>query len=338
MAEMHKRLIPAWAWAAAAVLAVGLAVLLFTTDHRQPPSASFAFDVSSQARIDPKDILFRETKRIALNIDQPRALALGTNKRLFVAGNKVVASLDPEGKELGRFTVAENPQCLAATADDRLLLGLRDHVEVRDASGAITATWPVLGDRAYLTSITIDAPNVFVADAGNRVVLHYDLEGHLLGRIGEADPARNVPGLNVPSPYLDTAMDPMGALWVVNPGKHGLENYRPTGDLVSSWYHPGMDLPGFCGCCNPIHIAFRSDGSVVTAEKGLNRIKLYAPDTSLLGVVATPEALEAPETKSLTYDDDPPVKDLVVDPQDRVLVLHQPLRAILVFEKAAAGS
>ena len=38
-------------------------------------------------------------------------------------------------------------------------------------------------------------------------------------------------------------------------------------------------------------IASLPDGSVVTSEKGLSRVKLYAPDGRFLGVVAGPELL-----------------------------------------------
>ncbi len=333
MASTQKRLIPAWLWAGVAVIALAAALALFTMDRRSPPGASFAFNVSDYARISPKDVLFRETQRIAVNVPHPRAMAAARDGSLFVGGENAVLALDAEGKEQARFAVEGTPECMAVSPDGKLLLAWRNHVEVWDARGTRLSVWPDLGERACLTSIAADDKHVFVADAGNRVVLRYDPDGKLLGRIGEADPARNIPGLNVPSPYLDVAFDAMGSLWVVNPGKHGLENYRPDGDLLSSWYRPGMDLAGFCGCCNPIHIAFLSDGSVVTAEKGLSRIKLYGPDTTLSGVVATPEGLQAPETQALAYDADPPVKEVAVDARGRVLVLHQPLCAIFVFEK-----
>lgn len=338
MEDARKRLIPAWLWAALAVVVVGLVLLLAVTDRRQEPSASYTFDVTSYAKIDPKDVTFEETKRIALNVVDPSALALGPDGKIYVAGENVVAIFDGEGNEAARYAVNGRPDCLAVTPDGKILLGMRSHIEVLDAQGASVAIWQDLGERACLTAIAADEQDVFAADAGNRVVLRFDLAGNLRNRIGERDADRKSPGLIVPSPYLDVALDPQGALWVVNPGRHGLENYRPNGELVSSWYRAGMDVPGFCGCCNPIHIAFRNDGSVVTAEKGLNRIKVYAPDTTLLGVVATPENLLASGTTSLSFDEDPPVADLAVDRQNRILVLHKPQKAIRIFEQNALSA
>ncbi|HPO13370.1 MAG TPA: NHL repeat-containing protein [Candidatus Hydrogenedentes bacterium] len=331
--ESPKRLIPGWVWAALTVVVIALVVVLFFTDRRKTPDTSFEYDLSSYTQIDPKEVIFKEAGRIPLNVANPSAMAIGPDGKIYVGGENAVIVLNDEGKELARYAVKGTPGCLAAIPDGKLLAGMKNHIEVLDAQGSSVATWQDLGEHAWLTSIAVNDQNVYAADAGNRIVLRYDLNGTLQTRIGAADTARNIPGLVVPSAFLDVAFDPMDALWVVNPGKHGLENYRANGDLVSSWYRMGMDLPGFCGCCNPTHIAFRSDGTLVTVEKGLNRVKLYAPDTSLLGVVAPPEGLLAPGSATMSCDLEPPVRDLAVDAKDRVLVLNNPKHVILVFEK-----
>jgi len=86
-------------------------------------------------------------------------------------------------------------------------------------------------------------------------------------------------------------------------------------------------------------IAFRADGSVVTAEKGLVRIKVLAPDQSLAGVVALPEDLGAASGEAAAAEDNAPVRDLAVDARGRILALHGPWRAVLVYEEEqdAAG-
>ena len=281
----------------------------------------------------PKGVAFREVARIPLDVTNPSALAVGRDGKVYAACEDVVVVLDAQGRETARFSVKGRPGCMAVAPDGKLLIGLRNHVEVLDTKGAPVATWPDLGERAYLTSIVADEDNVFAADAGNRIVLRFDKTGNVQTRIGKRDPERHGPGLVVPSPYFDVALDPMGSLWVVNPGRHGFENYRPNGDLVSSWYRSGMDAASFCGCCNPIHIAFRSDSSLVTAEKGLSRVKVYGPDTKLVGVVFAPEGPAPHENESLFCNVEPPIMDLAVDAQDRILVLNKPEKAILVFEQ-----
>ncbi|HUW61307.1 MAG TPA: NHL repeat-containing protein [Candidatus Bathyarchaeia archaeon] len=264
---------------------------------------------------------------IPLDMKAPSALAVGPDGAIYVAGEDVVMMLSADGQARLRFAVPGRPGCLAITPDGRLLAGMRGHVEVLKTDGSKAGAWPDLGDRAWLTSIACDEENVYVADAGNRIVWRFDGCGKMLNRIGEK--------FIVPSPYFDVAINPIGELWVVNPGMHGLENYRPGGDLVSSWRRPGIEPDSFCGCCNPIHIAFRTDNSLVTAEKGVARIKVYSPDTTLLEVVAAPAAGPTQNSATLGCNIEAAVADLAVDGKNRILVLNKFEKAILVYEQPA---
>jgi hypothetical protein len=270
-----------------------------------------------------------------LDIANPSALAAGPNGNLYVAGENLILALDAKGNPVARFSVEGRPGCLATLPGEKLLVGLRNRLEVFDAKGSRVATWQDLGERGYLTSVVADEEDVFAADAGNRIVLRLGLDGKLRNRIGERDKERGVPGFHVPSPYFDVALDPMQSLWVVNPGKCGLENYRPNGELISSWYRSGMEMEAFCGCCNPIHIAFRSDSTLVTVEKGISRVKVYSPDTQLLGVVSAEKPPPVDDNKALFCNVEPPIVDLAVDKQDRILLLDKSQKAVLVFEENA---
>ena len=96
--------------------------------------------------------------------------------------------------------------------------------------------------------------------------------------------------------------------------------------------------PGrIAGCCNPAHIAFSSGNVLVSAEKGLNRVKTFAADRSFAGVVATPEAIQAGWSEADNVYAPAPIRDLAVAGGDRILVLHGPLHCILVYEERAPG-
>ena len=90
----------------------------------------------------------------------------------------------------------------------------------------------------------------------------------------------------IPSPFFDLAVGASGTLWVVNPGKHYLEAYDQSGAFVRKWGETSFETPGFSGCCNPIHIAIQTDGTFVTAEKGIVRVKLYDAKGVFRSVVA----------------------------------------------------
>lgn len=330
--ETTKQLIPMWLWGVLAAAAVALVLGLALTDQRREPGPSLLYDVSSYEAVDPSKILFRETARIPLDIEAPSALCARRDGTILVGGKDAILALEASGRTRSRIAIAGSPDCLAEAPDGRLYLGMRGRIAVMAALEQPMQWWPDLGQRAWITAIAVDEQNVYAADAGQRVIHRFNVSGEILGSIGARAAEEGVPGFVVPSPYFDVMLDPAGHLWAVNPGKHGVELYRPDGVLVSSWYRPSMNIEGFSGCCNPIHAAFRSDSSLVTAEKGLNRIKVYSPDTALLGVVATPEILGTLAEAAASLTEEPMVKDLAVDGEDRILALHGPRKELLIFE------
>jgi hypothetical protein len=211
---------------------------------------------------------------------------------------------------------------------------MKDHVEVLDAEGAHQATWESLDERALLTSIAVGENDVYVANAGGRVVLRYDLQGKLLNRIGDRDDLRHIPGFIIPSPFFALAVAPDGLLRVTNPGGHRVEAYTPEGDLEQHWGKAAIDIQGFCGCCNPVAIAILSNGDVVTAEKGIPRVKVYNNEGEFLCVVAGPEMLLPTRAANEETRTEHKLKvvGLAADGQGRVLILDPGTRSVRVFQ------
>jgi len=332
MRDPQDKLIPSWLWGAALVFVAVLVALLLVDNRHPEPGEAFRYEVGRFQEVDPSHVIFQESGKLTPGFKHLTALAAGPDGKIYVAGDDELAVYDLDGAELARIDLTGTPDCIAVAPDGDILLGMRSHIAVIDDEGGTKSVWNDLGERSYITSIAVDEDEAYAADAGQRVVLRFDRSGQLLGRIGEHDAARDIPGFIVPSPYFDVAFDPQGSLWAVNPGRHGLENYRANGDLVSSWYRPAIDASGFCGCCNPSHIAFRSNGSLVTTEKGLARVKVYSPDWRLLGFVAAPSAFEEVPAGALSCELETALADLAVDQRGRVLVLDARQRAVRIFE------
>ena len=288
-------------------------------------------------KTDPKLIKFRETGKIQTSMRNPRGIAVGPGGDAYMVGDKIIKVYGADRTRKPDIPLLEDAECLAVDRDGRVYVGLRDRVAVyagpAPRAAPPIAMWPGLGDRAFITCIAVTATDVFVADAGNRVILRYDKAGKVLTRIGEKNAARNIPGLVVPSHHLDVAMAPDGLLRVANPGRHCIEAYTLDGDLEQSWGKPSTDPEGFPGCCNPTDIAIFPDGGLVAADKGLFRVKVYAADGTFTGVVAGPESFGKLFLKG--NSDDFAGIDLAVD-GDRVLVLDPASRTIRIFEPIPA--
>jgi len=256
----------------------------------EKPSNPFAYNVEHLAKTDPTLVKYEQVSHFAARNPEPRRLALGPQDRIYVAAKTGVSILDPQGVPIGDIPLSDPARAIAVAADGTLYVGMRDHIEVFDSKSALLAAWDSPGKKTWFSGLAVGQQDVFAADSGNRVVLHYDRAGKLKGRIGEKSKERNVPGLIVPSPYLDVALGRDGLLHVNNPGRHSVEAYTLNGDLELSWGKPSGSIEGFCGCCNPIALTMLPDGKHVTCEKGLPRVKVYAADGTFECVVAGPES------------------------------------------------
>jgi len=327
---------------AAAGVAGAVAVLRIDPSGQQGNRlpAAYNYDISRYKHVDPALIQYAETGGFPVSLAAARAIAVGPDDKVYVAGDRAVLVFDTKGRPLAARTLSGPPGCLAvdlASHPGRVYAGMTDHVEVYAEDGSRLAAWPSLGPKALLTSLAAGREDFFAADAGNRIVWHYNLEGMLLGRIGDRDVKHDIPGFVVPSPYFDLALDADGLLWVVNPASHHLLAFNARGQLKVSWGKTSLAVDGFSGCCNPVNIAILPDGSLVTAEKGVPRIKVYSSTGDLAAVVAGPETL-AP-TATITEETRPDYKlgvfDVAADSAGRILVLDPTGRRVRIFQRKA---
>lgn len=284
--------------------------------------------IESMLVVDPKLIIAKEETRLATGLKQLRAIAVGPDDRVYAAGDKCYVILGKDGKVESKVDLEKVPNCLAVDQDATVYVGVWDHVEVFDAKGTRTAVWEKAGPTAWMTSLAVSANAVYAADFGDKTVVHYDKKGKIVGRLGEAGKVEGVGKYEIPSPYFDVAVDGNGNPWVAHTGRRLLETYKEDGSLKSSWGQSGPQIEKFSGCCNPSHFTMRKDGSFVTAEKGLVRVKIHAANGDLVGVVAAAKDFE----KGIHG------LDLAVDSKDRILVADPATSAVRIYALDPAKS
>lgn len=272
-------------------------------------------------QVDPALVKYREARTVQTGFQTPRGIALSKTGELYVVGDRALRVFEPDGSSTTGMQLGDEPTCVAVDDGGKVAIGYRGSVEIRDDGGAVQAHWQVAGKSPYVTCVALSGEQVWVADAGDRVVLHYDRTGQLLGRLGEKDPAKSVPGLFLPSPHLDVVPLDQGRVLVNNTGRHQVETYTAQGELKSAWGRYGPEIDGFPGCCNPTDLALLPDGKVVASDKGLPRVKVYNQQGTLQAVVATPAQLSR----------DASALDLAVSADGAVYVLDGPAALVRVF-------
>jgi sugar lactone lactonase YvrE len=211
-------------------------------------------------------------------------IALDAEDNVYLAGAGGVRVLDAAGQMLQVIPTDAPTTCVAVALDGRVWVGHKTSV-ASYSDGELQAAWGKAGtgpgELAWVTGIAVSGDDVYVADAGNRIVHRFAINGDYVGAIGAADADAGVPGIVCPTAHLDCV--PVGdELHVNNPGRLFVERYTPDGDRLGLWGGPGSKAAQFFGCCNPTDIALLGRDRMVATSKGTNRLRVYTLDGKLL--------------------------------------------------------
>ncbi len=293
---------PGQAWinrlvAALAIIAVAVAAGFIYVKTKQATEAgnrnlerATQYDMVELQKVDSALIKWKQVARLETGLPSARCIAVNSAGEVLIGGDDVVRKLGQGGGREADFAVAGAAQALACDAEGKVYVAFRDRVAVLGPTGRQLAAFAGLGEKALITSIAVGGGNVFIADFGNRVVHRCDMTGKVLNVIGKEDRKRNLAGLNLPSAHMDVAVVD-GTVWLANTGLLRLENYSAEGLLNRYWGESGSvsAIEKFAGCCNPADFCVLADGSFITAEKGVVRVKRYLPDGRFDSVVTSAE-------------------------------------------------
>lgn len=212
------------------------------------------------------------------NIEDKTAHALATDEQgeIAIGGENGVSLFDQTGKKISSINIKGGITALVIDGKNIYAALQRQIVVIKNGK---LNKWPELDFRASITSLAVDDGKLFVADAGNRKLLCFDLFGLKLWESAGIKGEKFI----IPSPYFDIAPDGYGGIWAVNPGKHRIENYSGDGKFKASWMSKPADI--FSGCCNPAYFVMLDGDQFVTLEKGTIRVRLFSPSGKMLETI-----------------------------------------------------
>jgi sugar lactone lactonase YvrE len=310
------------------ILGVIIGVILFDFLSNRPDrrgSNPYALEVDHYKVVDEELISHEETRNFSLGLLAPAGIDY-LNDSLYIAGESSLAVISRDGSSATLREILPHPTCIEVDPGGTYI-GYKQFVAKYSPDGTLLKQWEDLGERAVITSLAVKEDRVYVADAGNRRVVIFNTEGEILGEFqgkAESDAGH---GFIVPSANFDLVVDAYGELWVVNPGKHALENYSDDGRLRGYWENASYEIDGFLGCCNPARIAALPDGSILTSEKGLVRIKIYDQSGKLQSVVAPPSI----------FKEEGKAPDVCIDEDGTIYALDFDKDMVRIFEPRSNG-
>jgi hypothetical protein len=187
---------------------------------------------------------------------------------LIAATSNNIFIYDRTGHLLNRYVAGSNLRDIA-TDNDHIYLLFPTRIEVYNHDGKWLRGWEACSDRSDHCSMAVAPGFVFVTDAANKNICKYTTDGTFVKFIQSPN------GFIIPS-YSFGITYTNGIIYSSNSGRHRVEKYSLDGEYLGTFGKTGGATGMFCGCCNPVHLAYTSTGEIITSEKGNPRISCYS--------------------------------------------------------------
>ncbi|MDA3906418.1 MAG: hypothetical protein PF484_10110 [Bacteroidales bacterium] len=266
-----------------AIIVLYIVYMVYDTSKSSPVAAT-SFNEEAQEVYDAK---WGITETLNIPFGNLKAISLNENTIVVGGENFLAAYKSIDLSLLWNITTEKEIKALSVF-DDMIYASIGEMIHLFNIDGTFIDEWGPYDEESYITSITSNKDFVAFADARNKLIFVVNKEGALKHYFGQ-------PGNQfiVPSPYFDVSFLEDGNLAVANSGKRQIEYRKISGEIIEVFGEEGIGLEEFCGCCNPSHFALLPDGKIVTAEKGINRMKVLDQNGKLVELVSQSNLFKA---------------------------------------------
>ena len=290
-------------------------------DYDHPVKNPYALGIDSVGIIAKEKYCDVSVSSINIPFETSKALAVDKDDNIYISGDKSILILSKEGSKITQFATDITATALAISESNIIYVAFENHIATYTSAGKLLKEWPAFKKESYITSLAISETKMFVADAELQVVHEYKIDGTYIRSIGSKDKVQ-ADSFILPSYFFDVAVAPDNTLWAANTGKHKMVSFNSDGKMLSFWGERSSAVEDFCGCCNPSHFAILKDGSFVTAEKGIVRVKKYNQSGKFVGAIAGPEHFQESSTGL----------EIAINSENDILVLEPAVRKIHIFK------
>jgi hypothetical protein len=189
-------------------------------------------------------------KEFKSNIKKPSAIAVDKSDNIYVMGS-IIGKKRVESR--GRNNEIEVPVAVSCFIFNTKGSKIRD-LRLEDVTQA--------------TGAKIFENNLIVADSDKRLIAVFDAETGLK--------KWTIEKLYTCCNILDFCVRKENEILVAHLAIFRVDGYDYSGKRLYSFGQRGNTINDFHGCCNPVSVAFLSNGGIVTVEKDPTRIKVYS--------------------------------------------------------------
>jgi hypothetical protein len=257
---MNKKFVAVFA---VLIILIFIAYMVFDSVRPEDSGTSTVIKASDKPLPDAWEI----TNEFQVDEGSLKTVAVSSDGNIYLGGSSFVSGFDKDLRLKWNLDTPA-PVTSLSCSGDTIFASTMELILVISSSGVIRDEWGPFEDSAIITSVSANKSSVAFADAGNKMLFILDKKGNVKKMIGQNDGQ-----FVVPSPYFDVALGNENTLFVANTGHRRVETRTMDGVLKSYFGEPGTAPGAFCGCCNPANFVL-IPGGFITAEKGINRIKI----------------------------------------------------------------
>lgn len=214
----------------------------------------------------PED-MWKVSNELKITEGRLKAVTVSPSGNIYLGGDSFMTCYDKDMKIVWNLKTP-SPVTSLSCSGDTIFASTMEQVLIVSKDGQIKSEWGPFEDSCIFTSISSNRTYVALADAGNKMLLVLDKGGEVKKLIGQNDGQ-----FIIPSAYFEVVLNDNNTIFVANTGHRRVETRGINGEVKSYFGEPGLSPEAFCGCCNPAHFIV-IPGGFVTAEKGINRIKI----------------------------------------------------------------
>jgi hypothetical protein len=198
---------------------------------------------------------------------------------IYLGGDSFLKSINADLSDIWDLKTDLRITSLAVSGDT-VFASTPETILLISKSGKLISEWGPYEENSLITSVSVNNRFLAFADAGNKLIFILKKNGELHSMIGQSEEK-----FVIPSSYFDVALSG-NQLFAANTGNRRVETWTTEGKKLRQFGEPGTAPGAFCGCCNPAHFALIPQG-FVTAEKGINRIKILSPEGGFIEFVSS---------------------------------------------------
>ncbi len=220
---------------------------------------------------------------------------LSSNNLVALNNDKTVTIIDVNGRKIKSFAVSETsvPSTMAVDSNDNIYILIPEEKETETTVRGkkvkrvqIVAyscdLYNANGEKSKSFKLT-GVNNASGARIADGKLLIADMGGANIGIFNATTGAREteIKGMRPCCGILDFSVNDKNELLVANLGAFRVQSYDLTGKQILAFGSRGNGVDEFHGCCNPVSVAYLSNGAIVTVEKDPTRVKVYSKEGAI---------------------------------------------------------